>query len=155
MVSQSGVLSREPGATHLPSKPMTIPAIMTPMISTGDPFHPWGAALLPGSSGYPSGRGFNPSALRRQRGPGAASGPGRRAVWRGSPDRLSPDRLSGTAPIARSFHRGELGADGGVLDEIEVAGRLSAAAAAGTSPAGEIADGVGGRRERDRCLVGC
>ena len=34
MVSQSGMLSRLPGATNLPNTPMMIPAMMTPMIST-------------------------------------------------------------------------------------------------------------------------
>src|SRR3954452_5629102 len=35
-VSQSGMLSRSPGATNLPSRPMMRPAMRTPMISTMD-----------------------------------------------------------------------------------------------------------------------
>src|SRR5680860_879862 len=42
IVSQSGMLSLLPGATNLPSRPMTIPAIITPTVSTGTPF-----AVLP------------------------------------------------------------------------------------------------------------
>ena len=38
IVSQMGVLSRLPGATNLPSKPMMIPATITPMTSTMSPF---------------------------------------------------------------------------------------------------------------------
>lgn len=37
MVSQSGVLSLLPGATNLPSKPMMIPATITPIISMALP----------------------------------------------------------------------------------------------------------------------
>src|SRR5215218_4014551 len=38
-VSHSGMLSRSPGAKNLPSSPMMMPAMITPMMSTGDPFH--------------------------------------------------------------------------------------------------------------------
>src|SRR5215211_8689718 len=38
-VSQRGMLSRSPGATNLPSRPMMMPAMITPMMSTDDPFH--------------------------------------------------------------------------------------------------------------------
>src|SRR5215213_12029024 len=38
-VSQRGMLSRSPGAKNLPSRPMMMPAMMTPMMSTRDPFH--------------------------------------------------------------------------------------------------------------------
>src|SRR5215203_3834685 len=38
-VSQSGMLSRSPGAKNLPSRPMMMPAMITPMMSTDDPFH--------------------------------------------------------------------------------------------------------------------
>src|SRR5215210_2089478 len=37
MVNQIGVLSRSPGATSLPSKPMMMPAMIKPMISTKTP----------------------------------------------------------------------------------------------------------------------
>src|SRR5215217_9559219 len=35
------MLSRSPGAKNLPSRPMMMPAMITPMMSTGDPFHCW------------------------------------------------------------------------------------------------------------------
>src|SRR4029450_9815942 len=38
-VSQSGMLSRSPGAKNLPSRPMMMPAMITPMMSTGDSLH--------------------------------------------------------------------------------------------------------------------
>ena len=37
MVSQIGMLSLSPGATNLPSSPMMMPAMMTPMISSASP----------------------------------------------------------------------------------------------------------------------
>jgi hypothetical protein len=52
-------LSRSPGATNLPSRPMMMPAMITPMMSTGDPFHLLGTALFLGIAGVPSGRGLN------------------------------------------------------------------------------------------------
>src|SRR4029450_9353930 len=45
-VSQSGMLSRSPGAKNLPSRPMMMPAMITPMMSTGDPFHLVGDGLV-------------------------------------------------------------------------------------------------------------
>src|SRR5512132_2956126 len=45
-VSQSGMLSRSPGAKNLPSRPMMMPAMITPMMSTDDPFHLLGTGLL-------------------------------------------------------------------------------------------------------------
>jgi hypothetical protein len=39
------MLSRSPGAKNLPSSPMMMPAMITPMMSTGDPFHLLGTAL--------------------------------------------------------------------------------------------------------------
>jgi hypothetical protein len=45
MVSQRGMLSRSPGAKNLPSSPMMMPAMIKPMMSTGDPFHLLGTAL--------------------------------------------------------------------------------------------------------------
>src|SRR5512132_3789953 len=44
MVSQSGMLSRSPGAKNLPSRPMMMPAMITPITSTDDPFHLLGTA---------------------------------------------------------------------------------------------------------------
>src|SRR5215211_7085975 len=58
-VSQSGMLSRSPGAKNLPSRPMMMPAMITPMMSIAIPFTDWGR---PGSLTLresPSGRGFN------------------------------------------------------------------------------------------------
>src|SRR5829696_1467926 len=52
-VSQSGMLSRSPGAKNLPSSPMMMPAMITPMMSTGDPFPCWGR---PGSTAFASTR---------------------------------------------------------------------------------------------------
>src|SRR5215213_6352449 len=52
-VSQSGMLSRSPGATNLPSSPMMMPAMITPMMSTGDPFHLLGTALFHGVARVP------------------------------------------------------------------------------------------------------
>src|SRR5918993_3689172 len=60
-VSQIGMLSRSPGAKNLPSRPMMMPAMITPMMSTGDPFHLLGTALFFGSAGAPSGRGAQSS----------------------------------------------------------------------------------------------
>jgi hypothetical protein len=40
------MLSRSPVAKNLPSRPMMMPAIITPMMSTGDPFH-CGECLYP------------------------------------------------------------------------------------------------------------
>src|ERR671913_500649 len=40
-VSQSGMLSRFPGAKNLPSRPMMMPAMITPMMSTATPFTDW------------------------------------------------------------------------------------------------------------------
>jgi hypothetical protein len=40
------MLSRSPGAKNLPSRPMMMPAMITPMMSTGDPFHLLGTALF-------------------------------------------------------------------------------------------------------------
>src|SRR5829696_5599585 len=51
-VSQSGMLSRSPGAKNLPSAPMMMPAMITPMMSTGDPFHCWDG-LVPRRSRVP------------------------------------------------------------------------------------------------------
>jgi hypothetical protein len=45
------MLSRLPGATNLPSRPMMMPATITPMMSTGDPFHRLGMALFLGIAG--------------------------------------------------------------------------------------------------------
>jgi hypothetical protein len=42
-----------PGATNLPSSPMMMPAMITPMMSTGDPFHLLGTALFRGVAGVP------------------------------------------------------------------------------------------------------
>ena len=53
MVSQNGMLSRLPGAKNLPSRPMMMPAMITPMMSTGDPFHRLRTALFPGIAGVP------------------------------------------------------------------------------------------------------
>jgi hypothetical protein len=55
------MLSRLPGATNLPSRPMMMPAMITPMTSTGDPFHPLGRPCSAALREYPSGRGLNPS----------------------------------------------------------------------------------------------
>src|SRR4029453_12624860 len=55
MVSQNGMLSRLPGAKNLPSRPMMMPAMITPMMSTGDPFQRLGTASALRAS--PSGRG--------------------------------------------------------------------------------------------------
>jgi hypothetical protein len=52
-------LSRSPGAKNLPSRPMMMPAMITPMMSTGDPFHLLGTALFLALREYPSGRGRN------------------------------------------------------------------------------------------------
>src|SRR5215211_9283039 len=41
-VSQSGMLSRLPGAKNLPSRPMMMPAMITPMMSIATPFTCWG-----------------------------------------------------------------------------------------------------------------
>src|SRR5829696_10157262 len=60
-VSQSGMLSRSPGAKNLPSRPMMMPAMITPMMSTGDPFHLLGTAWFHGVREYPSGRGLKPA----------------------------------------------------------------------------------------------
>jgi hypothetical protein len=40
------MLSRSPGAKNLPSRPMMMPAMITPMMSTGDPFHLLGTAVF-------------------------------------------------------------------------------------------------------------
>src|SRR5215207_1449470 len=53
MVSQSGMLSRLPGAKNLPSRPMMMPAMITPMMSNGDPFHLLGTAFVPRRSRVP------------------------------------------------------------------------------------------------------
>src|SRR5215204_2269024 len=45
-VSQSGMLSRSPGAKNLPTSPMMMPAMITPMMSNGDPFHALGDGLV-------------------------------------------------------------------------------------------------------------
>jgi hypothetical protein len=42
-----------PGAKNLPSPPMMMPAMITPMMSTGDPFHRLGTALFLGIAGVP------------------------------------------------------------------------------------------------------
>src|SRR5215216_384417 len=52
-VSQSGMLSRLPGAKNLPSRPMMMPAMITPMMSTHDPFQLLGTALFLGVAGVP------------------------------------------------------------------------------------------------------
>src|SRR5215208_6891908 len=52
-VSQSGMLSRSPGAKNLPSRPMMMPAMMTPMMSNGHPFHLLGTALFHGVARVP------------------------------------------------------------------------------------------------------
>src|SRR5215216_2900499 len=52
MVSQIGMLSRSPGAKNLPSAPMIMPAMITPMRSTATP-SPVGDGLVPGVAGVP------------------------------------------------------------------------------------------------------
>src|SRR4029453_6166680 len=52
-VSQSGMLSRSPGAKNFPSRPMMRRAMITPMMSTGDPFHRLGTALFHGVARVP------------------------------------------------------------------------------------------------------
>jgi hypothetical protein len=47
------MLSRSPGAKNLPSRPMMMPAMITPMMSTGDPFHRLGTALCLVIAGVP------------------------------------------------------------------------------------------------------
>jgi hypothetical protein len=69
-VSQSGMLSRSPGAKNLPSRPIMMPAMITPMMSTGDPFHLLGTALFGGVAGVP----VRPMAQSHMQ-PSTASGP--------------------------------------------------------------------------------
>src|SRR5215217_3683701 len=59
-VSQRGMLSRLPGAKNLPSSPMMMPAMITPMMSTGDPFHCWDG-LVPRRSRVPVRPRLNPA----------------------------------------------------------------------------------------------
>ena len=60
-VSQSAMLSRSPGATNLPSRPMMMPAMITRMLSTGDPFHLLGTALFRHYASSRPGRRLNPA----------------------------------------------------------------------------------------------
>jgi hypothetical protein len=61
-VSQSGMLSRSPGAKNLPSRPMMMPAMSTPMMSTGDPLSPVGnGRVRPLPEHSPPGRQLKPT----------------------------------------------------------------------------------------------
>jgi hypothetical protein len=57
IVSQIGMLSLSPGATNFPSRPMMMPAMITPMMSTATPFTHWGRPCSLALPVSPSRRG--------------------------------------------------------------------------------------------------
>src|SRR3954453_1052755 len=86
IVSQIGMLSLSPGATNFPSRPMMMPAMMTPMISTVCPFD-----VLTRRGPRPAPRTHIPNPQSRLEG----------MAWRrtlgGRPERLRPRRRRSAA----------------------------------------------------------
>src|SRR3954452_16003391 len=92
-VSHSGMLSRSPGATNLPSSPMMRPAMRTPMISTMTPLSGSVVAIAPS---------LPRSGLRHA---SPSDGP-RQAAWRGSAVQCGHELLAPSNVLQRRVAHG-------------------------------------------------